>query len=473
MILFESGEPVLDISNLIIDILDEDPCERYFSILTNSSHKCQLSVSIFNSEKQPIYSFNAPNFFTGSSDCSYAKQMYDIPHKFTLLPGNYTVDISASQSIQYYALHIHSFNPELINTLDFDGTETRDISMNDCSYNKYLIIPNISAAYGGMWWCIYQALVGIDLAYKNQLIPIVDYQGGLYGANTIYDPPNLPNAWWNYFFEDPYQIHPDEKKRVIEYSRTNLRVIQFHRRFRTILPIPDTICHFYNNQLFLRICRQTKCNMRDVILKYMRPLPYVKKYCDDFWKAHNTDDITVVGIHYRGTDKYQTRTANEARPIHYDYPSVATIVRDKLAELNITKFVLYCSSDELPFIEYMQTQFESVIYNNHTIRSTTSTSGIQYNFNLIRSGHTSDPTQRANYDYVKTLSVHFGNKDKSNFIKGFYSLTDCLLFNKCSVLFLSQGNFSDFAMFNTKPDTTIYRLNDLYQPYIKNLVIPP
>jgi hypothetical protein len=472
--LFTTVEPVIDLSNVPIHITDADISmgEFFFSIFTNSSHQCDLSVNIFN-DSILTHHFTTPNFFTGSSECNYAKQNYDIPYRFTLPPGQYTVDISTSQPVQFYQLHLHHYDQTFVNTLGFEPRDYDPIPTNDCSYNKYVVIPNISAAYGGMWWCIYQALVGIHVADTNNLIPIVNYHGGLYGSNSIYDPPNLPHSWWNYFFEEPSLINPDEKKRVLEYSKSNLQTMQIHRRFRTVLPINETKCYHFYNQLFLRLCRQTKHDMRSVILKYMRPLPYVKKYCDDFWLAHNTNQYTVVGIHYRGTDKYRTRTADEARPIHYDYPSVASIVREKLAELNITQFVLYCSSDELPFIDYMKTQFDDVVYNDHSVRSTISTSGLQYDFNQIRFGKTSDLVQLANYDYVKSLSVHFGNKDKSNFIKGFYSLTDCLLFSKCSVLFLSQGNFSDFAMFNTEPETKIYHLNDLYQPYMQNLIVPP
>jgi len=150
--------------------------EFFFSIFTNSSHQCDLSVNIFN-DSILTHHFTTPNFFTGSSECNYAKQNYDIPYRFTLPPGQYTVDISTSQPVQFYQLHLHHYDQTFVNTLGFEPRDYDPIPTNDCSYNKYVVIPNISAAYGGMWWCIYQALVGIHVADTNNLIPIVNYHG--------------------------------------------------------------------------------------------------------------------------------------------------------------------------------------------------------------------------------------------------------------------------------------------------------
>lgn len=464
MILFELNTPIFDISNAEFTIENGDHARFFFSILTNSNQKCDLSINICNSDGI-VHTITAPNFFTNSIDCHYAKQLYDIPHVFTLENGRYTFQLTSTQVVHIFALHINEFDPNRKNDFGYQPPKLDDIPFYDCSYNNYVIIPNISAAYGGMWWCAYQAIVGIMLASNNNLIPIIDYAGGLYASNSIYDPRDLPKSWWNYFFDDPYPIHPDEKRKILEYAPAQLQLIRTHHRNDTILPIPETNCHYFHNNLFFRICRRNLGVIRDNIRKYIRPLPYINQYCDSFWHTCNPAKLPVVGVHYRGTDKYPTGTTSEGKPIHYKYDTVSDLIRNKLQELSITSFVLYCSSDEEPFIEHMKSQFENVVYNHHSIRSNVSTSGIHYNFYNIRFGRTGDTTQRSNYDYVKSLSLHFGHKDKSNYVKGFYALTDCLLFKPSRVLFVSQGNFSDFATYLTEPDTQVFHLNNLYKPY--------
>jgi hypothetical protein len=473
MLIFDSKQFVTDVPTIPfgIDTGNHTDVPFFLSILTNSVHKCTITANISNSAG-PVQSITAPNFYTGIVECHYAKQMYDIPHVFTLATGDYLLDISMSQPVSICEIHIKQYDPTCITDLGYQPIQTDNIPINDCSYNKYVIIPYISASFGGLWWCNYQALLGIHIAIENKLIPIIEYNGGLYGSNSIYDPPNLPNSWWNYFFEDPYPIHPDEKKRVLEHSRSNLRAIQLHRRFNTVLPINPAQCYHYYSRLFYQAIRVFKrVDKRDLLRKYIRPLPYINNYCQEFWQRNNPSNKPVIGIHYRGTDKYATSTASEGYPIHYSYTTVATIVRDKLRELNIDEYVLYCASDEEPFIEFMKSQFDSVVCNAHSIRSSVSTSGIKYNFDSIRFGQTTDQNHRSNYDYVKSLSLHFGCKDKSNFTKGFYAVTDCVLFKPCNVIFISQGNFSEFASFYTEPEAKVFKLNDLYQPYINELVL--
>jgi len=467
MLIYKPITDFLDVPPVSFDInvVNNDNTNYFISILTNSLHRCSVSINLFNSDGL-VHSITSPNFYTGSADCSYARQMYDIPTTFNLTSGHYTLGITTTQPVCIYEIHIKQHIPGHINEIDYTPFIANDAAICDFSYNQFVIIPNMSASYGGFWYCMYQALVGIHLAVKNQLIPIIDFNGGLYGANSIYDPINLPNSWWNYFYEDPFPFHPDEKNRILEYSKTHLQCIRLHSRLHTILPIQPTNCYYYTRRTYLQAPRYYKnIVFRELLQTYMRPLPYVKDYCNNFWKTYNPDNKLVVGVHYRGTDKYSTHTATEGFPIHYSYNVVANIIRDKLLDMKIDEFVLYCASDEEPFIEYMKTQFDNVIYNNHSTRSTTSTSGIKFDFDNIRYGKTSDQVQRANYDYVKSLSLHFGNKDISNFVKGFYAMTDCALFKPCNVLFLSQGNFSDFAIYHTEPETKVFRLNDLYKPY--------
>lgn len=473
MLLFESANAILDVPPVPFDITrdNNDNTNYFFSILTNSVHRCSISINLSNSAGL-AHSITVSNFYTGSVDCSYARQMYDIPSIFNLTSGHYTMSITTTHPVYIYEIHLNQYLPGHINEIDYRPLITNDATTYDSSYNKFVIIPNMSASYGGFWWCIYQALVGIYLADKNNLTPIIDFNGGLYGSNSIYDPINLPNSWWNYFYEDPFPFHPDEKNRILEYSQTHLQCIRLHSRLHTILPIQPTNCYYYTRALYSQTQRYYKnIVFRELIQKYMRPLPYVTDYCSNFWKTYNPDNKIVIGVHYRGTDKYSTHTASEGFPIHYSYNTVANIIRDKLLDLKIDEFVLYCASDEEPFIEYMKTQFDNVICNNHSTRSTTSTSGLKFDFDNIRYGKTADTVQRANYDYVKSLSLHFGNKDISNFVKGFYAMTDCALFKPCSVVFASQGNFSDFATYHTEPDTKVFRLNDLYKPYVNELIV--
>lgn len=473
MLIFTSITAIIDLPPISFDInvANEGNTNYFFSILTNSVHRCSLSINLSNSDGL-LHSITSPNFYTGSVDCSYARQIYDIPTTFNLTSDHYTLGITTTQPVYIYEIHIKPHISGHINEIDYKPLITNDTTTYDSSFNNFVIIPNMSASFGGLWYCVYQALVGIHLADKNNLIPIVDFNGGLYGSNSIYDSSNLPNSWWNYFYEDPFPFHPDEKNRILEYSRTHLQSIRLHSRLHTILPISPTNCYLYTRQTYSQTPRYYKnIDFRELLQKYMRPLPYVKEYCSNFWQTYNPDNKLVVGVHYRGTDKYSTHTATESFPIHYSYNIVANIIRDKLLDLKIETFVLYCASDEEPFIEYMKTQFDNVVCNTHSTRSSVSTSGIKFDFDNIRYGKTTDLVQRTNYDYVKSISLHFGNKDISNFVKGFYAITDCALFKPCNVLFISQGNFSDFATYHTEHETKVFKLNELYKPYVNELIV--
>lgn len=467
---------LVDVSNNKFNF-SVDNTDRYIlSITLNSNHNEMLNIQVYDNSNNYVCSYNKPVYCTGimdkSGDAFFARQKIDINQLLYLEKSKeYTLTYTINNPIHVYAIDLEIYNekkyeiykpityvPEHITTPYIDITE----------YNKYCIIPNISSYFGGLWWCVRLALTGIALCDKHNIIPIIDHNGGLYATNSYYDPKELPVSWWNYYFEDPAPINKLQKEHLIEHSRKQRQIMSFTRPMRRnieakLRPINSQNVYFYvrstYNQFFRKFMMNN--NAKETCRKFLKPLPYIREYCDDFWK--NAKNMTRIGVHYRGTDKYATGTTSEGHPIHYEYSTVIKMIETKMKELDINEYIVYGTSDEIPFIKYMQTELkDKFITNDHEIRSDTCTSGQKLDMRLIRFSKTNDKELQKVYDDNKGTAIHFGQKETSNYLKGLYSVIDCLLLSQCHHIFCSRGNFSDFAGYMCDDTSKIYDMNELY-----------
>lgn len=464
-----------DLSNNILPFSVTTTDTYILSFTLNSNHKEDLHIQI-QSGNECVYTYCAPVYCTGimndSGDAFFARQKVDTKTKIYLEKDKeYTLSYHINQPIHVYEIDIDIYNNDKYNVYNAVTFVPEHV---DCpyatitEYNKYCIIPNISAYFGGLWWCVRIAVTGIALSIDHNLIPVLDHGGGLYASNSYYDPSNLPESWWNYYFEDPISLNPLQKDEIIQYSKTNRRVMNFGRRTmrnRTpqLQPIAEKTVNMYIRPTYNRFHTiYMGRNVKDTCKKFLRPLPYIKDYCNDFWK--NTGDTIRVGVHYRGTDKYATGTTNEGHPIHYEYDNVLKMIYSKMDELNVTNYVVYGTSDEAPFIEFMKSKLkDKFITNEHDIRSDTCTSGQSLDLRTIRFSKSKNDDVQQIYDDNKGSSIHFGKKDTSNYLKGLYSVIDCLLLSQCQYIFCSRGNFSDFASYMSDESSTVFDMNDLHK----------
>lgn len=473
---------LVDVSNNKLCFSVENTDSYILSITLNSNHNEMLNVQVYDDDENNLCSYNNPVYCTGimdkSGDAFFARQKIDINQILYLEKSKeYTLTYTINNPIHVYAMDIEPYNenkyevykpityvPEHITTPYVDITE----------YNKYCIVPNLSSYYGGLWWCVRLALTGVAVCDKHNIIPIIDHNGGLYASNSYYDPKELPVSWWNYYFEDPSSVNKLQKEHLIEYSRNQRQCMSFTRPMRRnvdakLRPIDSKKIYFFVRSTYNQFFRKFMINnnAKDTCKKYLKPLPYIREYCDDFWKS--TKNITRVGVHYRGTDKYATGTTSEGHPIHYEYNSIIKMIESKMKELDIKEYIVYGTSDEIPFIKHMQTELkDQFITNDHEIRSNTCTSGQKLDMRLIRFSKAKDEKLQKIYDDNKGTAIHFGQKETSNYLKGLYGVIDCLLLSQCQHIFCSRGNFSDFAGYMCDDTSKVYDLNELYNKIDKD-----
>lgn len=463
----------------------------YLSYLANSNDRHLFNITIKDTSDNLIYTNDILTFYTESYDDEHAKQLIDIDKVFELnINTNYVVSINSIEDKKIptiYQIYLNSYDEKLVISDDkFINKYKRDPMKIKFFFplkvNKFLIISNVSARYGGFWWCVMQAIHGMKLAEQYGLIPIIDYQGGLYYSNKIYDPKWVKEekSWWNYFFEEPVFLDNKQKKLILdnpnkkEFFPLRRNRDRFTREAKPhIIPdIPDDNTFVYTFNSFSRFSNIRPWEHHQLANKFLKPLQYIKDYYNLFWNSikekFNIDDlnsIIIIGVHYRGTDKFSWGICDEGKPMHYKYEKVVDAINKKIIDDNLKNYLIYCSSDETPFIEHFKNSFPNKVFSHeHNIRSNISSSGENYDFNIIgKKDIISDEDKqiKIKWDYFKNHSIHFGMKDTSNFLKGFYSFLDCLLFDKCKYIFRSRGNFSDYCVYLNKNNCISIDLNNV------------
>jgi hypothetical protein len=507
---------------LIFSREEKDPIEETIDITTTIESDGQYYISylggsteygeILKIQIDSDHQFEEESIYTQTKDKS-SIILKDIYRTFVLKKGTVQIKIIKPKNTAIYEIHINVYDKtkeitgiyeELQSIKSSPMEELPSIKLSPIEelppiksedkentrqpLNKYLIIRNVTASYGGFWWCVNLALHGCIIAETYNLIPVIDYKGGLYSSNKIYEPEQIRNldSWWNYFFEDPVPISEEARKHVLDnkklYPLINLprnKARLTRRQQPYIFPeIPQDTSFEYTVQSFNHCYKLFKTYDRYYINKYLILKPYITNYLDK-WALNNiSSNKKVVGIHYRGTDKFGWGTCNEGNPIHYNYEKVIKAIKTKMNELNEQNYIIYCASDELPFIEFIKTQFPNRIIAHedmYDIRSKSSTSGLNHDFSKIIFNDQLQTYVKNNNDEneeekekqmnawkeIKNISIHFGKKESSNYMKGFYTIIDTKLFSNCDYIFRSRGNMSDYVCRLNNKAVAIYDLNEL------------
>jgi hypothetical protein len=216
-----------------------------------------------------------------------------------------------------------------------------------------------------------------------------------------YDPSYGPN-WWEYYFEPV-----DVRRKDREY-----RVIKAHSW--------AYLCRVGEYKL-------SRQRASELLQKYFILKPHIQEKLETF-QRERFGDAFVIGVHYRGTDKYL-----EAPRVSYE------IIRkeiDRIVE-NIfnCEVKIFVATDEQAFLDYIKEQFPNVIFRENVVRSTTG------------------------------CPIHF--RQSENFKKGEDALLDCLLLSKCQVLVRNASNLSLFASF-FNPQMRLINLNCKYKDMRKH-----
>lgn len=144
----------------------------------------------------------------------------------------------------------------------------------------------------------------------------------------------------------------------------------------------------------------------ELINKYVIIKPHIQNKIDAFVNEHFEGNY-VIGIHYRGTDKY-----SEAATVTYE--EVLDCIKNEVAQSDGKNIKIFVATDEEPFLHYMHKNLPGKVVAIDAIRS-----------------HNGTP-------------VH--NSSQNGYKKGEDALIDCILLSKCSKLYKMASNLSDVSI---------------------------
>lgn len=213
--------------------------------------------------------------------------------------------------------------------------------------------------------------------------------------NLYYDPAHGCNSWEYYF--QPVRIGRD--------SRALVRVIDFEQ----------------GNRFSMRGERMPRWRAHELIARYIHVKPHVAAKIDGFASAH-LDGHYVIGVHYRGTDKW-----TEAPRVPYE--EVHSAVRDAIGACRSDRYRLFVASDEQAFVDGMQKAFPHRVVCWDTLRS------------------------------LDGSPIDFRMGD--NYKKGEDAVIDCLLLSRCDRLIRTSSSLGLCSTF-FNPDVPVDLLNRHY-----------
>lgn len=140
----------------------------------------------------------------------------------------------------------------------------------------------------------------------------------------------------------------------------------------------------------------------ELITRHIHVKPHIHKIVDTFVSEH-FEDFYLIGIHYRGTDKWK-----EAPRVPYE--DLLDAVRNAIGALQTDHYRLFVASDEQAFVDYLATSFPDKVLCWETHRS----------------------VDGSPIDFI------MGN----NYKKGEDVIIDCLLLSRCRFLIRTSSSLS-------------------------------
>jgi hypothetical protein len=323
--------------------------------------------------------------------------------------------------------------------------------------SRFLVLRNYNNE-GGFFWQIYNLLCAAHVAKLNRMSLVVLFDSGLYlerNARFLNEHRGTvsPTNWFHSYFEGLAETY-DERIAALIRERSPLvlqapalrlvggKAVDLKRRRAGKLQIYEFARSTFDE-------RPMDVDYGACWRAAARPLPYIERKVAEFMHRHGLDapNCFLIGIHFRGSDKYGNADDNEDGPVHYEYEwcqrMVCAEMKAAAAQGRRNCKVLVCS-DEQPFVEHMRAHLppSRVVYTS-AIRSSVNTGGKHYQTHECTDDTNASPDCVV-YRDLKHQSVHRGMPDHSAHQKGEDVLIDVLLLSKCNVFLRSRGNVSNF-----------------------------
>ena len=296
-------------------------------------------------------------------------------------------------------------------------------SINMIDNNQYIVLkcvfPN-KDDLGGFAWHLHHVQCLIELCRLENKKPIVYYNGGYYHNKSKGD------NWWTHYFEP------------IDFSESNEDIIKFGEShgYTEIKRLPlenSNRPYLYTNHTFQSILRKTSIDFHKCY-DYIKPNKHIQSIIDAFVNK-NFNGKYVVGVHYRGTDKFMANGDHEDLKSnkHFKYEDIIKKIRDRVC----TDCVLFIASDEQPFVDTCHKYFTNCVQYN-TSRSDVNTSGLSFEKSIDCKNYNENSECKKLKD-IQKQSIHRGENDIDPYKKGEDSVVDIWLLSKCNVFFRTHG----------------------------------
>ncbi len=195
-------------------------------------------------------------------------------------------------------------------------------------HDDFLVL-DCANSYAGLFATMNYVVGALDLYERGTFrgLTVNFDKGGLY-----YDPA-VGSNWWNYYFEP---IYLSTKKKQTPRKMTLREADQSLRAG----------------------LKATRLRSYELLHNYVKPLPHIQNKIDVFAAAH-FEGKTVVGVHYRGTDK-----KSEAPRVPY------TMIYEAIDGLEFQDFILFVATDEAAFLAEISDRYPGRVVAAEAIRST-------------------------------------------------------------------------------------------------------
>jgi hypothetical protein len=247
---------------------------------------------------------------------------------------------------------------------------------------------------GGMFATVGYVLGHLSLYetgyYKNFSGLKVDFEeDGLY-----YDPAHGPN-WWEYYFEP---ICLGSSKSFVKVATEDM-----------------------DRRAWIARRRLSREDVFKLISNYVRIRKGILDKVDEF-VADNFDNFFIIGVHYRGTDKWK-----EAPRVPYE--EAIRVISEQANQLPKDAYKIFVATDEQAFLDHIRQIFPGKVFATDAHRS------------------------------KNTLGVH--HSENNHYELGEQALVDALLLSKCDLLIRTSSNLSLWSSY-FNPDLPVIILNYKY-----------
>jgi len=207
---------------------------------------------------------------------------------------------------------------------------------------------------GGFFWQIYNILNMLYVCEDHGFTPVVVFDTGLYFEKRPKFTSNIasydPDNWYNHFFKPLNQTDRPQEFWINYMKHNKLTAYQNNKSERPVM--------LFDRSTLKSINRNSSRVKRFTSLwhKYISVQPHIVQLVEDFKTQHKFQLKTVLGLHFRGTDKFASSSGSEDKPLHYEYGFCADLLAEyvKKHKLTADNAVIFIATDEEPFIDFMQ-----------------------------------------------------------------------------------------------------------------------